>query len=195
MYRHSWAWDGFRKRIWHAGGSIIFHTTPLWETVPSSPNFNFSSACDWPHLFDSLSLFPPFILQNDVVTVYAHILDVSKVSFSFFGNFFCFLNLRIPFFHIQNKNKNSTTKAQDDEEGKKERLFARVEMGAWVNGIDLGLKSTVQLPIESEDDILFPGVSLVRAEAVSLNFGYHPFRYRPPPASFSFSFFFVLRSL
>jgi hypothetical protein len=31
--RNSWAWDGFRKRIWHAGGSIFFHHTPLWQTV------------------------------------------------------------------------------------------------------------------------------------------------------------------
>jgi hypothetical protein len=31
--RNSWAWDGLRKRIWHAGGSIFFHHTPLWQTV------------------------------------------------------------------------------------------------------------------------------------------------------------------
>jgi hypothetical protein len=67
--------------------------------------------------------------------------------------------------------------AQDDQEGKKERKFACVQMGARVNGKDVGVESTVQLPIESEDDILYPGVSLVRAEATTLNFGYRPFTY------------------
>lgn len=110
--RNSWAWDGFRKRIWHAGGSIFFHHTPLWQT-------------------------------NDVVTAYATIIEVIT--------------------------------AQDDQEGNKERKFASVQMGARINGKDLGIESTAQLPIESEDDILYPGVSLVRAEAVTLNFGYRPF--------------------
>jgi hypothetical protein len=67
--------------------------------------------------------------------------------------------------------------AQDDQEGKKERKFACVQMGARINGKDLGIESVAQLPIESEDDILYPGVSLVRAEAVTLNFGYRPFVY------------------
>lgn len=66
---------------------------------------------------------------------------------------------------------------QDDEEGKMEQLFARATMGALVNGNDVGIKSTVQIPIESRDETLYPGVSLVRAEAVSLNFGYTPFMY------------------
>jgi hypothetical protein len=50
-------------------------------------------------------------------------------------------------------------------------------MGARINGSDLGLESTVELPIESEDDVLYPGVSLCRMQAVTFNFGYRPFTY------------------
>jgi len=78
---------------------------------------------------------------------------------------------------------DSSSKAADDEEHNKEQLFARVRMGAYVNGKDLGLESTAQFPIEAEDDILYPGVSLIRSETVSLNFGYQPFSYLPRPSA------------
>jgi hypothetical protein len=71
---------------------------------------------------------------------------------------------------------HARTQAEDDHKGMKAR-FASVRMGALINGKEHGLESIVQLPIESEDDLLYPGASMARAEAVTFNFGYRPLRY------------------
>jgi predicted 2-oxoglutarate/Fe(II)-dependent dioxygenase YbiX len=56
-------------------------------------------------------------------------------------------------------------------------MLARVKMGALINGNECGVQSTVELPMKSGDDVLYPGASLGRAQAVTFNFGYRPFMY------------------